>query len=97
MSNARDRNHLNLHPGVFPLLKVVDHGIADVFIVTIPDKTVMGTSYNYCLSYSVCDSAEFCEVVLVGLDGNTWLMIPAVKGGILFVSLVTEFGGMCVW
>jgi len=32
----------------------------------------------------------------VGLDGNTWLMTPAVKGGVLFVSLVTEFGEMCV-
>lgn len=66
----------------------------------------MGTSYNYYLSLhwalvrliSFCDSAEFCEVV--GLDGNTWLMTPAVKGGVLFVSLVTEFGEiilMCVW
>ena len=63
----------------------------------------MGTSYNYCLSLhwalvrltSFCDSAEFCEVVVVGLGGNTWFMIPAVKGGVLFVSLVTEFGEMC--
>lgn len=34
----------------------------------------------------------------MGLDGNTWLMIPTVKDG-LFVSLCTEFGEniMCVW
>lgn len=33
----------------------------------------------------------------MGLDGNTWLMIPTVKDGLLFVSLCTEFGEMCVW
>lgn len=42
VSNARDRNQLNLHLGVFPLLKVVDHAIGDVFIVTIQDKTCHG-------------------------------------------------------
>jgi len=88
VSNARDRNHLNLHLGVFSLLMVVDHAIGDVFIVTIQDKTCHGHQLQLlpfpplgfietCISF--CDSAEFCEVVVVGLDGNTWLMIPAVK------------------
>lgn len=40
VSNARDRNHLNLCQRVFPLLKVVDPAVRDVFKGSIIELVV---------------------------------------------------------